>query len=82
MQIIADKIPEIAPWIKKGPLINQFDAPTNFWILISSFCFIIDNLIVLKVISKAKIDIKIKRVIPDLLMLEVKENMFSIKDFL
>jgi len=29
-QTIAAKNPQIAPWTRKGPLTNQFEAPTNF----------------------------------------------------
>jgi len=36
-QIMAASVPEIAPWTKNGPRINQLLAPTNLWTLISSF---------------------------------------------
>ena len=55
-EIMAEKIPEIAPCAKKGPRINQFEAPTSRWIEISSFWFIIASLIVLKVIKIATRD--------------------------
>ena len=74
--------PEITPWTKNGPLMNQFEAPTNLWILISSIEFKIANLIVLKVTKMAVIIKIIERKIPVLLKRDVREKIFSITGFL
>ena len=76
------KTPQIIPCIKKGPRINQLEAPTNLIMEISSLWLKIANLMVLKATKRATI-IKIMLIpIPTLLAVEIINDNLSITGFL